>query len=324
MKQATAVAPANIAFIKYWGRKDDKLRLPANDSLSMNLSGIETTTTVKFGDFDQDKVEIDGHAVQDHEYERVVAFLDRIRDLAKIKDKCLVESKNAFPRSVGLASSASAFAALTKAATVALGLNLSEKELSKIARLGSGSACRSIPDGFVQWQAGVDNGSSFAFSLYDPDYWDLVDVIALSEFSPKKVGSAKGHVAAQESPFYQARLKSIEDHLNRAKKAFSTKDFQALGEVIEEDSLSMHVVMMTSYPNLFYWNGVTIEILKALQDWRLGGLMAYATIDAGPNVHVICQRKDEAEVVSLLRNFMGVNQVLVAYPSPGARIIDQD
>lgn len=320
VKKATAVAPANIAFIKYWGRKDDKLRLPANNSLSMNMSGIETTTTVEFGESEQDTVIIDGHLVKGQEQERVISFIDRVRQEVGVTEPVRVQSKNSFPRSAGLASSASGFAALALATTAALHQELTEQELSSLARLGSGSACRSIPDGFVEWVAGDSHESSYAYSLYPPSYWDIVDVIALTDYSPKDVGSTTGHVAAQESPFYQVRLDHVEDHLKLAKRAFAAKDFPALGEVIEKDSLSMHAVMMTSNPHLYYWNGVTLNILKSLQQWRADNLLAYATIDAGPNVHVICQQQDQDEVIRGLKNIDGVKDVMIATPSLGAHL----
>lgn len=324
IKKVTAVAPANIALIKYWGRKDDTLRLPANDSISINLQGIETRTTVTLGTSQRDTIRINGHAVQDHEHERVVTFIDRIRALVDSQQRVEIESENTFPHSVGLASSASAFAALALAASTAFGLELNEQELSRLARTGSGSACRSIPDGFVQWQAGDSDESSYAFSLYPADYWDIVDVIALTEYTPKKVGSAKGHVAAKESPFYEARLGHVEESIHRLKDALEKKDFISFGKVLEADSLSMHMVMMTSFPRLFYWNGTTLEILRSLQEWRAEGLLAYGTIDAGPNVHIIVQAKDQVEVTHRLRQVVGVKDILIAPVGNGARVIAQD
>src|SRR3989344_2976508 len=151
----TAIAPSNIAFTKYWGRKDELLRLPENGSVSMSLSNLLTTTTVEFSkDYEKDEVIINGKTPKDIEIERVVTHLDRVRKLAKINLKAKVSSNNNFPIAVGLSSAASGFAALTLAASKAAGLNLSEKELSILARQASGSACRSIPNGFVEWLDG--------------------------------------------------------------------------------------------------------------------------------------------------------------------------
>ena len=187
MKKATAVAPSNIAFIKYWGTKDEVLRLPKNGSISMNLSNLLTTTTVEFSNaFKKDEVVLNGKK-EDIVGSRTVKHLDRIRNLAKFKTKAKVVTENNFPSGTGLSSSASGFAALTVAGASAAGLHLSKKELSILARQGSGSACRSIPDGFVEWLDGDTSDTSYAISLYPADYWDIVDVVAVVSKNKKEV-----------------------------------------------------------------------------------------------------------------------------------------
>jgi len=184
--KATAVAPANIAFIKYWGKADEVLRIALNDSVSMNLSGAYTTTTVDFSpDYTEDEVLFCSYPLDIPspkrefikmdalEARRIVEHLDRVRKKSGIPDKAKVVTKNSFPKGAGAASSASGFAALTVAGFAAAGLKLSEKELTIFARLGSGSACRSIPDGFVVWQKGNSSETSYAYSLYPHTYWDL-------------------------------------------------------------------------------------------------------------------------------------------------------
>jgi len=159
--KATAKAPANIASIKYWGRKDEKLRLPANDSISMNLSEVFTITTVEFSEsYKKDEVKLVGKKLDRKEEKRIIDHLDRVRNLAKIKTFAKVVTKNNFPTGTGIASSASGFAALTVAAVKASGLEFSERQLSILARQGSGSACRSIPDGFVELKSGSSSDSS--------------------------------------------------------------------------------------------------------------------------------------------------------------------
>src|SRR3989304_6673895 len=171
MNKATAIAPSNIAFTKYWGRKDEVLRLPENGSISMCLSDLLTTTTVEFSEnYTKDEVIINGGGLEAGEAERVIKHLDRVRKMANISLKAKVVSNNNFPTGTGLSSSSSGFAALTLAASKAAGLNLSEKELSILARQGSGSACRSIPDGFVEWLDGDTNETSYAVSLYPPSF----------------------------------------------------------------------------------------------------------------------------------------------------------
>ena len=178
--KATAVAPSNIAFIKYWGKKDEALRIPSNGSISMNLSHVLTVTTVEFSsDYEDDVVIIDDIEQLGVARDRVVAHLNTVRKFADVPDFTKVVSKNNFPSSTGLSSSASGFAALTLAASTAAGLSLSEKELSILARQGSGSACRSIPSGFVEWVCGDTNEMSYAQSLYAPEYWDIADVVVI-------------------------------------------------------------------------------------------------------------------------------------------------
>jgi len=304
MMKATAIAPANIAFIKYWGRKDAKLRLAYNSSISMNLSACTTTTTVEFSsDFIEDQVS------EGFDARRILNHVDRLRKLAGIHTHVHVTTQNSFPTSAGIASSASGFAALTVAAASALHLNCSEKELSGLARLGSGSACRSIPDGFVQWD------DTFAYSIHPPEYWDLRDILVIVESQAKDVSSSKGHDMVTTSPHFQKRLERIPDRIARLKEAMKVKNIQMFGEVIEEDCLDMHHVMQTQVPPLFYWNKQTKQVIDAI---KKSGLPAYFTIDAGPNVHIICEAKDEKEVVNLLRTKY---KIMVNKPSKGAHLI---
>lgn len=316
--KATAIASANIAFIKYWGKKDAKLRLPFNDSISMNLREAYTTTTVEFSkEFKKDEVKgLDGE-----EAARVVKHLDRFRNLKHISYRAKVMTKNTFPKSSGIASSASGFAALTVAAARAIGLSLDEKELSILARLGSGSACRSIPDGFVEWFAGDDSESSYAHSLYPADYWDLRDVLVIISSGKKRISSTEGHKAAASSPFFHARLMSLDDRIARIKEGLKKRDLGILGPAIEEEAINMHSVMMTQTPPLFYWNRTTMDIIHAVTLWRRAGLPVYFTTDAGPNVHLICEAKDAKRVAGKAKSLIGVEEVIVNKPAKGAHLV---
>lgn len=322
MKTVTVESPANIAFTKYWGNRDDSLRLPMYGSLSMNLAGATTTTSVNFSpDFSEDTFWLASLEVSGEEKKRVVKFLDVVREIAGKKIFARVESVNSFPKGAGIASSASAFSALALAATRALDMELTEQELSALARRGSGSACRSIPDGFVEWMRGKGD-DSYAISLYPPEYWDIVDSIAIVDAGQKKVGSTEGHQIASTSRLFSSRVQTQGTIINSVKQAISTKDFTQFGELIEEETLNMHAVMMTSQPSLLYWSPGTIEIMHALRQWRAEGITeAYFTIDAGANVHVISQGKNVKKVSQLLRQITAVNDVLVCKPAPGARVI---
>src|SRR5262249_3166954 len=200
-RSASAVAPANIAFIKYWGMQDVERTLPYNSSISMNLDACLTTTTVTFDPTlmaDQVTLTLYGKAPElaaGRPLERVSAQLGRLRALAGVDWRARVESANNFPSDAGIASSAAAFAALTLAGAAALGLDLDERELTLLTRRsGSGSACRSIPTGYVEWRvpdgpfdATAWDAESYAFSLAPPEHWALADVVAVVDAGVKKI-----------------------------------------------------------------------------------------------------------------------------------------
>lgn len=318
--KATAISPSNVAFIKYWGRKDEGLRLPANGSISMNLSNLQSTTTVEFDPgLKSDEIIING---EKESAEKVSKHLDRIRKPAKIQEKARVVSKNTFPRGTGLSSSASGFAALTLAAAKAAGLKLSEKELSILARQGSGSACRSIPDGFVEWLDGETSETSYAYSIFSPDYWDIADVVVILTEKQKDVSTTEGQKRVVSSPFYPVRLAHMNDRIRRIKEAMERKDFASFGEIAEAEALELHAIMLTSYPSLIYWYPETITIMKAVKKWRAEGLEAYFTLNTGQNVHLICKQKDAERVMKLVREFGKIGDVIINKPAQGARIID--
>ena len=199
--KATVVAPANIAFIKYWGNRDQLLRLSSNGSISMNLGGLESHTQVTYDpSLDFDTLILNGQELRGTAQTRVSAFLDIVREMSGITHFARVDSSNNFPTGTGIASSASGFAALSLVATTAAGLTLDQRQLSRLARRGSGSACRSIPGGFVEWYAGEDDESSYAQSIAPPEYWALNDCVAIVSREHKPVGSGEGHTLAGTSP----------------------------------------------------------------------------------------------------------------------------
>lgn len=320
MGKATAVAHANIAFIKYWGVTDGRLNLPDNPSVSMTLSALSTKTTVEFrAEQATDIVRIDGHAAIGPAHARVVAHLDRLRTLTDIRHRALVVSENSFPVGTGLASSASAFAALSLAAAQAAGVQLDAAALSRLARQGSGSACRSVFGGYVLWE-GERHESSFARQIAPPEHWDLRDVIAVVSSKPKDVGSRDGHLRAGTSPLHAARQSSVPSLMRRVLKGIEERDLHAMGRAIEVDALTMHAVMMTSQPALIYWEPPTVAVIKALQRWRKEGLGVYLTIDAGPNVHCLCHAEDADQVEANLRALGAVQSTLHSGPGPGVQL----
>jgi diphosphomevalonate decarboxylase len=319
---ATAVAHPNIAFIKYWGIRDAKLHLPSNGSISMNLGALETRVTVTFDShLEQDELEINQQVVLGERFHRITEFMDVIRKLAHKKTHARIESENKFPMAAGLASSASAFAALALAGSKAIGLELDEPALSRLARRGSGSACRSIPAGFVEWTAGTSDRSSFGSSLAGPEHWDLVDCIALVKTTEKMLSSKEGHSLAHTSPMQDSRVKDAPRRLEICRNAILQKDFDPLAMISEIDSLWMHAVMMTSTPALMYWEPATIQILKAVATARNEGLSVFATVDAGPNVHVITPKSNMNEAVAMLQSLPGVIKVIVSPAGGGAYLV---
>src|SRR6266487_2270541 len=322
MTTATAQANPNLAFIKYWGNRDNTLRLPVNSSISMNLDGLYTRTTVSFqSSLPFDELIINEHEVRGAGLERISYILNIIRGMASIQERAEVMSENNFPSGAGIASSASAFAALALAGSKAAGLNLSEPELSRLARRGSGSASRSIPGGFVEWQAGISDEDSFAFSIAEPGHWDLVDCIAIVSASHKKTGFTEGHSIAPTSPLQAARVADAPRRLEICRNAILERDFNALASIVELDSDMMHAVMMTSTPALHYWKQASLEVMNCVRQWRMEGIPVCYTVDAGPNVHVICPETDAHVIDKRLREIKGVDNVLVARVGSPAKIV---
>lgn len=320
--QATARAHPNIAFIKYWGNADDNLRLPVNSSISMNLDGLFAETTVIWDDsLQEDSLILNGDKAQGQALERVVQHMNRIRKRLNLKTFAQIESHNNFPTGTGIASSAAAFAALTVAACSAVDATISEKELSTIARIGSGSASRSVPAGFVEWYAADTHEESYAESVAAPDHWDLVDVIAIVSDQHKKTGSQAGHPTAKTSDLQNARIANAQQRLDIARSAILSRDFPTFAEVVEEDSNLMHAVMMTSRPPLFYWKPATLTIMERVREWRDEGLSVCYTLDAGPNVHCICIRKDAEVVRERLSHLSGILDIKVASVGGSAHVL---
>lgn len=321
--KATATAPSNIAFIKYWGKKDEKLKLPENGSISMNLSNLMTTTTVEFNpEFKEDSIIIDNKN-DFKESERVIKQLDLIRKKTNKFQKAKVVSINNFPIGTGLSSSASGFAALTLAATKAAGLNLTEKELSILTRQASGSACRSIPDGFVEWLGGDRSETSYAKSLYPPEYWAIVDVVAIISKEKKDIPSTDGQKLARTSPFFVTRLNNINKKISQFKKFIKTKNFTKFGQIIENEALELHAIMLTSTPSLIYWQPETIKLMKLVKKWRNGGLEVYFTVNTGQDIHLIIEEKNKERLVEKLKLISEVKNIIINKPAAGARLTDK-
>jgi diphosphomevalonate decarboxylase len=221
----------------------------------------------------------------------------------------------------GIASSASSFAALSLAATQAAGIKLDERGLSRLARLGSGSACRSIPAGFVEWQAGTNDEESYAYSIASAGYCNLHDCIVIISQDEKPISSKHGHSLANTSMLQPARVADAPRRLDICRQAILKRDFDALAEVVELDSNLMHAVMLTSQPPLLYWQPATVTVIRAVQTWRNSGIPVCYTIDAGPNVHVLCPTEQAPTITEQLRQLPGVIQVLSTHQGGAAEVV---
>ncbi|HWM95323.1 MAG TPA: diphosphomevalonate decarboxylase [Thermoanaerobaculia bacterium] len=325
MSKTTVAAPANIAFIKYWGARDLERALPMNPSISMTLDHCVTRCTVEILDGGHDEVWLSepdgGFGSPEAEFtRRVVEQLDRVRQWAGRDEPFRVATRNTFPSAAGLASSASGFAALTLAAAGALGRKDAPlKDLSQLARRsGSGSAARSVLGGYVEWPdpgaggvgSGIDDEPSYAVQLAEAGHWDLRDVIAVVEIGPKVVSSRDGHRLAHSSPYFTKRLELLPERLQKVRAAIESKDLDILGPLLEEEAVDLHVIGMTSQPPIFYWSPGTVAVLRAVRELRQEGLSAYATLDAGANVHVICDTDSEDEVAERLEDLPAVGFVI--------------
>ena len=319
----TADAGANIAFIKYWGSRDGAERIPMNSSISMTLSRCRTTTMVSVEEeLDRDEIVLDGNPADTATLCRCRSFLDYVRSLAERNEKLRVETRNSFPTGAGVASSASGFAALAAAAASAYGIAQNGRELSRLARRGSGSACRSVFGGFVEWMAGTGDEDSYSEQLAPAEHWpDLRDLIAVVSSSPKDVASEKGHALAATSPLYGARLATIDALLIRVRDAIASRDLHALGPIVEREALSLHAIAMTSDPPLLYWRPKTIDVMRTVQAVRRDGLPAYFTLDAGHNVHIITLAQFAEDVGSLV-SARGV-ELIVDQPGCGVGITQE-
>jgi diphosphomevalonate decarboxylase len=352
--KATASAPANIAFVKYWGARDPARALPLAPSISMTLERCRSRTTVvplpasRAGDADE--VLLRGprgelEPAPERFAARVWRHLDALRDWAAggegagaARPRFRVATENSFPAAAGLASSASGFAALATAVAAALGRDplgdpgrggLGRAELSSLARRsGSGSAARSVLGGYVEWPseaAGGDDDDPRAAEIASAAHWPLADVIALVEEAPKTVSSLDGHRLAPTSPHFARRLAELPGRLDEVRAAIRERDLGRLGPVLEEEAVELHLIAMSSRPPIFYWRPGTLAVLEEVRAVRApgSGLAAWATMDAGANVHVVCPAEEAGEVAARLARLPEVRSVIEDRVGDGPALHDE-
>ncbi|CQR48431.1 Homoserine kinase [Paraliobacillus sp. PM-2] len=319
--RASVKAHTNIALIKYWGKRDEQLFLPTNNSLSVTLDKFYTITTVEFDELLQsDQFFLNGKQAESNEMKKVAQFLDRVRTKANRTIYAKVDSENHVPTAAGFASSASGYAALAAASAKAIGLNLNQRELSQLARQGSGSASRSIFGGYVEWNKGIEEDGSdcYAAPILDTDAWDLRVLSVEVTTKAKKVLSRAGMKRTVEtSPFFAGWLEAVEEDLITIKQALQERDFTKLGQVVEANALKMHATTLGANPPFMYWQSATVEVMQEVQALRERGIEAYFTIDAGPNVKVVCQPEDEQKIHDALAFLHVVHDIHHCRVGPG-------
>lgn len=323
IRRATALAHPNIALAKYWGKRDFGHNLPAVPSLSVTLAGMTTTTTVTFDPaLAEDTFALAGVPVSGKPLARVSGLLDRVRAASGIRERAAVESENDFPTAAGLASSASAFAALALAASAAAGLDTGEAKISDLARKTSVSAARSALGGFCELREGREGDEDLAAVPVAPaDHFQLRVVVAVTREGPKPTLSTEGMLHTQRtSPYYPAWVETAPALCDRVRAAVLARDIEALGEAAEESALRMHACAIAACPGLVYWVGATVEVMDHVRRLRKAGTPAYFTIDAGPHVKVLTTADHEEAVARALSAVPGVTRVLRTQPGPAARI----
>jgi len=318
--QALAKAQPNIALIKYWGKRDVERNLPAVSSLSITLEGLRTTMLVEFSpSFGEDSLTLNG-SERAALLPRVSACLDRVAGPARLHAK--VSSECNFPIEAGLASSASAFAALVVAGSAAAGIEHERHALAQLAGAASGSAARSLFGGFVELTAGDDDIR--LAPLASPSDWPLEVVVAVTERGRKPVSSGEAmQRSAATSPFYSRWLDQQPTDLGIARDAVNNRDFAMLAEISEHNCLKMHSVTWTSRPPIVYWNAATLACMQAVRELRADGEAVFFTIDAGPQVKAVCLPESAASVAARLEAVDGVVQVMRSGLGDGAMRLDR-
>lgn len=319
MKKFRAKAHSNIALIKYWGKENEELIIPKNSSLSLTLDALYTETEVSFLD-DKDAIDakskdifyLDDILQDEKQQKKISKYIDIFREISGINKNVLVKSYNHVPTAAGLASSASGFAALAMALNKLFELNYSKEEISKLARRGSGSASRSIFGGFVEWIKGNSHDSSYARKIDDAD-WDIAMIILVLKSEKKEISSREAMKQTIEtSPLYNAHVESCEEDLQNIKKAIRQQDFNALGKIAEHNAMKMHATMISSNPPIIYFKEDSIKAIEKIKDMRLKGFEIYYTMDAGPNVKIICRKSESKQIVEELKKEFDDKKIIIS------------
>ena len=303
---ATARAHTNIALIKYWGKKDAALRLPFTTSISMTLEKFYAQTSFTLlnasGSVRDSEFILDGTRTSDAKASRVLAYVELLQKRFGVSGAFRIESENHVPVSAGLASSSSAFAALAAAFARAYDLQVSREELSRMARLGSGSASRSIYGGFAKWERGVDDESSKAVAIDEHPSMDLNLLAVEIDTSEKTISSTVGMKRVVEtSPYYPVWVEKTENDCALMEQAIAASDFTQIGTLAQQSALDMHALNLTAHPGFTYFQPATLQAIATVDELNAAGIECYYTIDAGPNIKVLARSENVEEIVNRFR-----------------------
>jgi diphosphomevalonate decarboxylase len=319
-------SPSNIALIKYWGMSDAQKILPNNASLSMTLKHCVSYCTLSSqtrGATDEILWKTaDGSLTPAQTSMRfgIEQHLEQLRRHYDDWQPLRIATTNNFPTGAGIASSASGFSALALAFALRFEQALDNPALSHLARLsGSGSAARSVVGGFVQWPGDAGHAQAPVQQLFPAQHWPLHDLIAVVDAGHKTISSRQGHRLAATSPFYSTRLSLLPERLETVRQAILNRDFNSLAAAVEREAVELHMIAMTSQPPIFYWQPATLQILARVRQLRLDGLQVCATVDAGPNVHVLCTPQDAHAAYRALRTLPNVKQWIFDQVGDGPR-----
>ena len=323
--KATARAHSNIALVKYWGKRSTPLNLPMNGSISLTLDKLHTTTTVEWDpNLKTDEVTLNDQILGEEEVRPLSNFLDLVRQQGGMDTRARITTFNNFPTAAGLASSASGFAALALASSHAAGLKLDPQALSLLARRGSGSAARSIWGGFSEWRRGEreDGRDSYAQPLEASGLDDLKMLVTVLEPGPKPLSSRNGmNRTTETSPMYPAWQETVDLDLAGMRRAIASGDFMTIGRIAEANCLKMHATMLTSQPFILYWQPTTVALMHRVASLRAEGFSCFFTIDAGPNVKVLCHAKEVEAIARALKEEPGVKAIIRCKRGPGAHLL---
>ncbi len=329
MEEIVVNAHANIALIKYWGKRDEFLMLPTKSSLSVSLDALKTATKIKFSD--SDRIFINGQEAQGESQVKILRFLHIFRKKFNINRFFQIDSDNNFPTAAGLSSSSSGIAALARGLSELCSfchpefdsgsincrnLSLSRKDLSILARRGSGSASRSVFGGFVLWHKGtlLDGSDSFAEQLFTAQHWpEFRVIVVVVQQSKKYISSTQAmQITVKTCKTYNEWVKNSERRVKPMIQAIANKDLQTLGELSQVDCIEMHETMRTSSPAINYWTEKTTKIIDLVNNMKNSGIQCYFTIDAGPNVKILTLEKYQDQILSEIKKIDDSLQIIVS------------